>query len=208
MSAFRSIVMLGLTPAFGTISLAGQEPAAVTRICLAPSSVEAGSSNANAAMDATRENFLSYLTGPTLKAEALKSRLESQVKEEAKQAGCPFVLFTTVKLVSKRGGSNLLGQVAAGAVRQGAWEAGVASGNTAGRIAGSAVSAAANQAAYNYAVGIRNKDELTLVWRLEGADGTVLVDEKESRKAKADGEDLLTPLIQKASEQIVAAAKK
>ena len=40
------------------------------------------------------------------------------------------------------------------------------------------------------------------------ADGTVLVDEKESRKAKADGEDLLTPLIQKASEQIVAAAKK
>jgi hypothetical protein len=185
-----------------------QQDSAVTRICLAPSSVEAGSSNANAAMDATRENFLSYLTGPTLKAEALKSRLESQVKEEAKQAGCPFLLITTVKLVSKKGGSNLLGQVAAGAVRQGAWEAGVASGNTAGRIAGSAVSAAANQAAYNYAVGIHNKDELTLTYRLEGADGSVLLDKKESRKAKADGEDVLTPLIQNASEQIVAVAKK
>jgi hypothetical protein len=185
-----------------------QQDSAVTRICLAPSSVEAGSSNANAAMDTTRENFLSYLTGPTLKAEALKSRLESQVKEEAKQAGCPFLLITTVKLVSKKGGSNLLGQVAAGAVRQGAWEAGVASGNTAGRIAGSAVSAAANQAAYNYAVGIHNKDELTLTYRLEGADGSVLLDKKESRKAKADGEDVLTPLIQNASEQIVAVAKK
>jgi hypothetical protein len=185
-----------------------QQDSAVTRICLAPSSVEAGSSNANAAMDATRENFLSYLTGPTLKAEALKSRLESQVKEEAKQAGCPFLLITTVKLVSKKGGSNLLGQVAAGAVRQGAWEAGVASGNTAGRIAGSAVSAAANQAAYNYAVGIHNKDELTLTYRLEGADGSVLLDKKESRKAKADGEDVLAPLIQNASEQIVAVAKK
>jgi hypothetical protein len=185
-----------------------QQDSAVTRICLAPSSVEAGSSNANAAMDATRENFLSYLTGPTLKAEALKSRLESQVKEEAKQAGCPFLLITTVKLVSKKGGSNLLGQVAAGAVRQGAWEAGVASGNTAGRIAGSAVSAAANQAAYNYAVGIHNKDELTLTYRLEGADGSVLLDKKESRKAKADGEDVLTPLIQNASEQVVAVAKK
>ena len=100
-------------------ALAQQEPA-VTRICLAPSSVEAGSSNANAAMDATRENFLSYLTGPSLKAEALKSRLASQVKEEAQQAGCPFLLLTTVKLVSKKGGSNMLGQVAAGAVRQGA----------------------------------------------------------------------------------------
>ena len=188
-------------------ALAQQDPA-VTRICLAPSSVEAGSSNANAAMDGTRENFLSYLTGPSLKAEALKSRLASQVKEEAQQAGCPFLLLTTVKLVSKKGGSNMLGQVAAGAVRQGAYEAGIATGNTAGRIAGSAVSAAANQAAYNYAVGIHNKDELTLAWRLEAADGTVLVDKKESRKAKADGEDLLTALIQVASEQIVAAAKK
>jgi hypothetical protein len=188
-------------------ALAQQEPAA-TRICLAPSSIEAGTSNGAAAMDATRENFLSYLAGPTLKAEALKSRLESQVKEEAKQANCPFLLLTSVKLVSKRGGSSLLGQVAAGAVRQGAYEAGVATGSTAGRIAGSAVSAAANQAAYNYAVGIHSKDELTLAWRLEAADGTVLVDKKESRKAKADGEDLLTPLIQVASEQIVAAAKK
>ena len=187
-------------------ALAQQEPA-VTRICLAPSSVESGSSNANAAMDATRENFLSYLTGPTLKAEALKSRLESQVKEEAKQANCPFLLLTTVKLVSKHG-SNLLGQVAAGAVRQGAYEAGVATGGTAGRIAGSAVSAAANQAAYNYAVGIHNKDELTLGYRLVAADGTVLLDKKEKRSAKADGEDVLSPLVQIASEQVVAVAKK
>jgi len=187
-------------------ALAQQEPT-VTRICLAPSSVEAGSSNANAAMDATRENFLSYLTGPSLKAEALKSRLASQVKEEAQQAGCPFLLLTTVKLVSKKG-SNLLGQVAAGAVRQGAYEAGVATGSSVGRIAGGAVSAAANQAAYNYAVGIHNKDELTLSYRLEAADGTVLLDKKEKRSAKADGEDVLTPLIQSASEQIVAVAKK
>ena len=184
-----------------------QQDSAVTRICLAPSSVEAGS-NATAAMDATRENFLSYLTGPTLKAEALKSRLESQVKEEAKLAGCPFLLLTTVKHVSKRGSSNVLGQVAAGAVRQGAWEAGVATGSTAGRVAGSAVSAAANQAAWNYATGIYKKDEVTLGYRLEAADGTVLLDKKEKRSAKADGEDLLSPLIQAASEQIVAAAKR
>ena len=204
----RVSAVSGLTALVLAAPLMAQDQAQVTRICLAPSSVEAGSSNANAAMDATRENFLSYLTGPSLKSEALKSRLPSQVKEEARQAGCPFLLLTTVKLVSKKGGSNLLGQVAAGAVRQGAWEAGAATGNTAGRIAGGAVSAAANQAAYNYAVGIHNKDELTLAWRLEAADGTVLLDKKESRKAKADGEDLLSPLIQTASEQIVAAAKK
>jgi hypothetical protein len=187
---------------------AAQQDSAVTRVCLAPSSVEAGSSNPTGAMDATRENFLSYLTGPSLKAEVLKSRLESQVREEAKLATCPFLLLTTIKHVSKRGGSNLLGQVAAGAVRQGAYEAGVATGSTVGRVAGNAVSAAAHQAAYTYASGIYKKDELTLAWRLEAADGTVLLDKKEKRSAKNDGEDLLTPMIQVASEQIVAAAKR
>ena len=208
MTTFRSRLIAGTAAMSLAAPLAAQDSAQVTRICLAPASVEAGTTNGTAAIDATRENFLSFLTGPTLKAEALKARLSSQVKEEARQASCPFLLLTTVKLVSKRGRSNVLGQVAAGAVREGAYAAGAATGSTAGRIAGTAVSGAANQAAYNYAVGIHSKDELTLVYRLEAADGTVLVEKKESRKAKADGEDLLTPLIQNASEQIVAAAKK
>jgi len=184
-----------------------QQDSSVTRICLVPSTVEAGSTNGAAAMDATRENFLSYLTGPSLKAEALKSRLESQAREEAKQAGCPFLLFTTIKHVTNKGGSNLLGQVAAGAVRQGSYEAGVATGSSVGRVAGSAVSAAAHQASYNYASGVHKKDELTLGYRLEAAAGTVLVDKKEKRSAKADGEDLLTPLVQKASEEVFAGTR-
>ena len=96
-------------------------------------------------------------------------------------------------MVSKKSGGNLLGQVAAGAVREGAYAAGQATGTAAGRIAGTAVYGAANQAAWNYATTIRNKDELTLGYRLESADGTVLLDKKEKRNAKADGEDLLTP---------------
>lgn len=185
---------------------AQQEPA-MTRICLAPSSVEAGSSNAAAAMEATRENFSSFLTGPSLKAEPLQARLESQVREEAKQAGCPYLLLTTIKLVSKRGGSNLLGHATAAAVREGAYAAGVATGSTAGRVAGSAVSSAAHHAAYNYAITIKNKDELTIAYRLETSEGKVLLDRKEKRSAKADGEDVLTPLVQKASEEVYAATR-
>jgi hypothetical protein len=193
--------------AFAAPAAVAQQEANMTRICLAPSSVEAGSSNATTAMDAARENFVSFLTGPSIKADPLKSRLESQVREEAKLAECPYVLFTTIKLVSKRGGSNLLGQATAAAVREGAYAAGVATGSTAGRIAGSAVSSAAHQAAYNYAVTIKNKDELTIAYRLEGADGKVLLDKKEKRNAKADGEDVLTPLVQKASEEVFAATR-
>ena len=185
--------------------LAAQDQDTV-RICLAPAAVEA-SNNATAAADAVRETFAAFLTGPSLKSEPLKARLESQVKEEAKQAACPYLLLTTLKQVSKRSGGGLLGQVAAGAVRQGAWEAGVSSGSAAGRIAGSAAYGGLTQAAYNYAATIRNKDELTLGWRLEAADGRVLLEKSEKRNAKSDGEDLLTPLVQQAAEQIVTAAK-
>lgn len=197
-------VMLAMLPG-GSDRLLAQAADSV-RICLAPATVEA-SNNAAAAVDAVRENFVGFLTGPSLKSEPLKARLESQAREEAKQAGCPFILFTTLKLVSKRSGGGMLGQVAAGAVRQGAWEAGVRSGSAAGQIAGSAAYGGLSQAAWNYAVTIRNKDELTLGWRLENAEGTVLIEERDKRSAKSDGEDLLTPLVQKAAEQIVTAAK-
>jgi hypothetical protein len=120
------------------------------------------SNNATAAADAVRETFVAFLTGPSLKSEPLKARLESQVKEEAKQAACPYLLLTTLKLATKRSGGGLLGQVAAGAVRQGAWEAGATSGSAAGRIAGSAAYGGINQAAYTYAATIRNKDEVSL----------------------------------------------
>jgi hypothetical protein len=188
--------------------VAAQSNPEVTRICLAPSSVEATSGTANSAIDAARESFTSFLTGPSLRAEPLKSRLASQVKEEARQAGCPYLLLTTIKHVQKRSGGGLLKRMAAGAAQQGAWEAGAASGSTAGRIAGQAAYGAAGQAAYDYAVTVRNKDELTLGYRLESADGKVLVEKREKRKAEQDGEDLLTPLVESAAEAVAAAVAK
>lgn len=191
----------------GPTGLAAQDSAQVTRICLAPASVEASSGSATAASDAARETFISYLTGPSLRPEPLKARLASQAKEEARQAGCPYLLLTTLKHVQKRSGGGLLGRMAAGAAQQGAWEAGVASGSAAGRIAGQAAYGAAGQAAYNYAVTIHDKDEVSLGYRLETADGKVLLDQRDKRKAKQDGEDLLSPMVEKAAGEIVTAAK-
>jgi len=55
---------------------------------------------------------------------------------------------------------------------------------------------------------VHNKDELTLRYRLESPDGTVLVEKEDKRKAKSDGEDLLTPMGAQAAETIVAAVPK
>jgi hypothetical protein len=179
----------------------------MTNICLAPTKIES-SSNAAAAADAARETFSNYLAGPSLKTSLLQARLEAQVREEAKLAGCPFLLLTTIKHDRKQQGSGVLGRVAAGVVQQGASEVVRGSGSTAGRIVGSAARGAATQAASDYASTVRNKDELTLRFKLETADGKVLVEGRDKRASKADGEDLLSPLVEKAAERIFAAAAK
>ena len=195
-------VLLAGTVAAGS----AQDSAGVRRICLAPASVEASASS-DAAISAVQEALTSYLAGPTLQTHPLKARLTSQAKQEAQQAGCPYLLLITLKHEKKRG-SGLLGRMAAEAAQQGAWEAGVASGSTAGRIAGQAAYGAAGQAAYNYASNFHAKDELTLAYRLESPDGKVLAENKEKGKAKADGEDLLSPLVQKAAEAVAGAVAR
>jgi len=204
---FPSLALIPFALAAGPGVGAAQDTTNMRRICLAPAAVETSASS-DAAVNAVREAFTAYLTGPTLQAQALQARLASQVRLEARQAGCPFLLLTTVKHEKKRG-SGLLGRVAAGAAQQGAWEAGVASGSTAGRIAGhAAYGAAAGVAASNYAATFHAKDELTLSYRLESPDGKALAEGKDKRKAKADGEDMLTPLVEKAAEAVAEAVSR
>lgn len=179
-----------------------------TRICLAQASVEASVGDASAAAAAVREMFTSFLTGPSLHPEPLTARLVSQVREEARRAGCPYLLLMTLRHERKRSGGGLLGRMAAGAAQQGVWEAGAASSSAAGRIAGQAAYGAAGQAASVYASSVHTNDEVTLGYRLEAGDGRVMLEKTDKRKAKSDGEDVLTPLVQQASEAIAGATTK
>jgi hypothetical protein len=175
------------------------------RICLAPASIEATAGSTATLTSAVRETFTTFLTGPSLEVKPLTSRLQSQLRKEAKLANCPYLLLTTVKHVQKTGRGSALRQMAAAAAAHGAASAGAASGSTAGRIVGNAAAGAATEAAYGYATSVRNHDELTLTYRLESVGGNVIVNKKEKRKARSDAEDLLTPVVEKASEAIAAA---
>ncbi len=197
---FVSLLLLPMTPlgAQDTPVLPAQ------KICLAPASVEAAPGGSDP-VAAVRESFTSFLTGPTVGVTPLNARLESQVRQEAKLAGCSYLLLPSVKHQRKTGG-GLLGRVAGSAAEQGAWSVAAGAGSTAGRIAATAAAGAARTATWDYAHNFRSKDELTLAWRLEGADGAELKKGKEKKKAAADGEDLLTPLVQSESEAVVEAA--
>lgn len=190
---------------------AAQEPAPagdIAQICLAPTSVEAAPSGVDP-MSAVRDAFANLLSGPTLAVQPLSSRLQSQVRQEAKLAGCQFLLLTTVKHERKTGGSGFLGKMASGAVQQGAWAAtGSVGGSTVGRVVAGAAAGAASSTVSDYAMSSRQKDELALTYRLENADGKVLIEDSEKRKAKSDGEDLLTPIATRAAEAIADAVAK
>jgi hypothetical protein len=171
------------------------------KVCIALllPSVE-GVDNATAVASSVRSIFESYLTGPSLQSVMLDAKLASQASEEAKQKECPRILMVTV---NRKAGST--GPSKAGAIAR-------AAGTTAGYIPipggiGGAVAAGAAEggavAVSDLAYHTNAKDEITMTYKIMTADGaTVMPLKTDSRKAKSNGEDLLTPLIEKASNAV------
>ena len=193
--------------AVGTLAAAplGAQDAKTT-ICLAPATAQVASGSSADGANAVRETLGSYLTGPTLAIAPLTARLTSQAREEAKQASCRYVVFTAMKLERSKSGGGFLGKMVGEAVQSSAWELRGRAGSTAARVVTTAAASAAAEAARNFATNVRTRDELTFDWRLETLDGAVVTKNSSKAKASSDGQDLLTPMVERAAEAIAGAA--
>ena len=100
----------GLLPIVVALLSGGSD---TSRVCLAPPGVKASAGDATAAGTAVRDLFTSFLTGPSIQPKPLAARLATQVREEARQASCPWLLLTTLEHEHKRSGGGLLGRIAA-----------------------------------------------------------------------------------------------
>jgi hypothetical protein len=174
-------------------------------ICLAPASAQLPGTDATQASAAVTELFKSYLTGPSLSAVPLSARLASQAREEARHANCKFVLFVVAKGERHKGGA--LGHIAGRAAQEAAWGAAVEASSATKRVASMGAVGAA-RAATDIAVTTKAQDELEISYRLESETGAVLKEGKAKQKAKSDGEDLLTPLVEHAAEEIAGVVAK
>lgn len=158
--------------------------------------------DATAFSTSLRDLFAGYLTGPSLRAINLEARLPSQAIEEARQKECPNVLLTSIarKRDGGSGWGKALGQAAGSAAYYGIPYSG---GAAAAAARGVAVAGA--HAISAMASTTRAKDEVTLEYRI-GTPDTVMrkAPAKEKAKARSDGEDLLTPLVEKAAASIAA----
>jgi hypothetical protein len=201
-TAFRHLVPLGVY-VLAALPLGAQ--GAATTVCLAPTTAQMASGSTTDGATAVRELFSSYLNGPSLKVAPLTARLTSQAREEAKQASCSHILFTSMKLERNKSGGGFLGKIVGEAVQSSAWELRGAASSTAGRMVANAAASAAAEAARGLATNVKTRDELTLDWRLESIDGAVVAKNVAKSKASSDGQDLLTPLVERAAETIAGA---
>ena len=191
------VVSVGMTSA-----VAAQDATSGICIAIPLPAVQGVEGSATDVGTAVRELFTSYLAGPAIQVIPLDARLASQAPEEARQKGCGQVLIAT--LMRKRSsGGGMLGKVLGQAGSSVAW--GIPGGGV-GTAVARGVAVAGAQAISDVASGTKARDEMRLEYRLTATDGRVVLKPQEQKlKASVDGEDLLTPLVQRASESIVAA---
>ncbi|HET7809981.1 MAG TPA: hypothetical protein VFL16_05360 [Steroidobacteraceae bacterium] len=166
-----------------------------------------------------RKVFMSYLRGPLIEVVPLEARIPAQIAAEAREKGCAYVLYTDVAQVPKGGGLGMLKklapvagmlpmigggsmgtQMAASAVAQGVMQAQAADAQ---QDAIENAMAAINGAQQSH---VKAGDSVSLQYKLVrvGEEQPVKAD-KVVGKAKANGEDLLSPMIEAVAVAVVDA---
>ena len=183
-----------------------KKPGAV-RIGLILPKVQLTSGDVAQAAEALRKSFAGYLNGPSIEVVALSARLPAQAMEEARQNQCDYVLSASMNVKKGGGGGSMFGR-AIGNI------AGSASGHIPG--GGSATTGAARSAAITgvyttaaIANSIKAKDEVSLEYKLDSVETSKTVLSNNAKaKAKSDGEDIITPLVEASSQTIVSTVAK
>ena len=175
--------------------------AGVIRIGVVTVKIDKVTEGMNAANLATavQATLQEKLKAPNVEAVPIQATVLNQIEAEARQKECDYLVYTAVSL--KKGGGGLGGvfgstaaQVAAATVPYG--------GSTTAAIA-------TNTAASVVVADIKARDELTVDVRLEkpGA-GYPAFSKQYKGKAKAAGEDIVTPPSTQAAQGIIEAATK
>lgn len=200
MTALSSLCLAGVIALLLLPTAAGgQEPDAPCLAVVLPS-IQGVDGSATDVANGVRDLFVSFLNGPALRTVVLDARLPAQAAIEARQKGCGQMLLTT--MIRKRDSGSKVGSVLGQAAGTAAWH--IPYGAAGSMARGAAIAGA--QAATTLASDTRRKDEVRLEYRVGVPDAVARATPVSSKaKARADGEDLLTPLIEGASAEIFSA---
>jgi hypothetical protein len=199
----------------------GPKVAGKIRIGVAPPDAQVGQGN-NAGADYStpiRNSIVLFMNGPAVEIAALDSHIAMQLQAEAQQKQCDYILFSSVAVKHSSAGGFGKFMKMAGPLASMTPMAGMAGGMS-GAVAASAASAAASaaamsaqQQAMNQLAGfngqIKSKDDVTVQYQIMATGQTSpLLQNSLKAKAKSDGEDVLTPLLERAATGILTEVSK
>jgi hypothetical protein len=166
-----------------------------------------------------RQALIAYLKGPMLEVIPLEARIPVQINAEAKEKGCAYVLFTDVTQKPKGSGLSMLKKLAPLAAAVPMMGGGGNIGSMGTQMAVQMATQTAMQSAQEDAMAsamaalsgaqksnVKAGDSLTFEYRLvrPGEESPVKTD-KVVGKAKSNGEDVLSPLIENVATAVVGA---
>jgi hypothetical protein len=180
-----------------------------------------GQGNGEAAdvAEPVRQALLAYLKGPAIEVVALEARIPLQINAEAKEKACDFVLYTDVTQTKKSSGFGMLKKLApmAAAVPMLGGGMGNMGGQMAATMAAQTMMSASMQSAQEDAMAnamaaingaqknnVKAGDTLTFEYKLVKPDEeTPAKADKLAAKAKENGQDVLSPLIESVATAVV-----
>lgn len=153
-----------------------------------------------------RDAVAGYFQGTNVEVVALEGRIPQALANEAKEKGCAYILNVAVSQKKGGGGFGKMFATVAPVLTSVVPMAGVA-GGVAGQVAGSVAQTAIMSTA-QMSGSTKAKDTITLEYSLNAAEnGAVKISNSAKAKAKSDGEDVLSPMMEKMAEAVLAAAK-
>lgn len=219
--------LLGFAPAHGATPAAGEGGAApatstsklIVGIALPRAQLGQGNSGSTDVAEPVRQALISYLRGPMIEVIPLEARIPIQIAAEAREKSCAFVLYSDIAQKAKGSGSKFLKSMAplagalpmvggmggsmgtamaASAVAQGAMQASAMSAQEEAMDNAMAAITGAQQS------NVKAGDSLTFDYRLVRTGEAEPVKAAQLQgKAKANGEDVLSPLIEQVAIVVV-----
>lgn len=149
---------------------------------------------------AIQNSLLSYLKGTKVEIVLLEAKLISALTEEAKQKECDYILTATTSHKKGGGGFGGFGKMLGSVVSQ----TGIGhTGSTAGNIVGQMATTAAVSAS-SLSGNVKSKDELTLELAiLSTADNKSVLAKQFKTKAKSNGDDIISAIVEQAAQAII-----
>lgn len=186
----------------------GAKQAGVIRLGLATVKTGAVGEAINAAdlAAAVQSTLTSFLKVPNVEVIPLEARLSSAITAEAQQKECDYVIYTNVS--HKKGGGGgfggMFGQALGTAIGQtGIGHTGSVAGNIAGQVATQSIVSATSLSS-----NVKSKDEITLDLKLNKGDGSAALAKVYKVKAKSNGDDIISQVIEQAAEEVVATIQR